>query len=166
MLVDMFTRYLDRENVKYRITRHPHAFTAQEIAETAHISGKYFAKTVIVRIEGKLAMLVLTAHSRVDFDLLAEAFNAHSVELVSEGTLADVFPDCELGAMPPFGNLYRIPVYVSKTLAEDKEITFNAGTHTDLITLAYEDFEWLVSPQIIPLDETKNSPAKRAMHCV
>ena len=140
--------FLDGRKVKYVVIQHSPAFTAQEIAASAHVSGKELAKTVMVRIDGKMAMAVLPASFKVDFDRLREAAGAERVELAGEAEFEDMFPGCEVGAMPPFGNLYDMEVYVSKRLAEDEEIAFNAGSHTELVRLAYADFERLVSPRV------------------
>ncbi len=144
---------LDSHNVKYVIIQHSPAFTAQEIASSAHISGKELAKTVMVRVGAKMAMAVLPASDRVDLDLLKEATGAARVELASEQEFEDMFPGCELGAMPPFGNLYGMEVYVAEPLAEDEEIAFNAGSHTELIRISYKDFSDLVEPTILRFEE-------------
>jgi Ala-tRNA(Pro) deacylase len=104
---------------------------------------------VIVKIDGRMAMAVLPASYRVDFDLLKEAAGASSIELASEEEFKDLFPDCEIGAMPPFGNLYGMDVFVAASLAEDADIAFNAGSHSELIRLSYKDFERLVGPKVV-----------------
>lgn len=141
--------YLDRNGVKYLTIAHSPAYTAQEIAASAHVPGKELAKTVMVKIDGKVAMSVLPASFHVDFDLLKEAANAGQVELATEREFAGAFPECEIGAMPPFGNLYGMDVYVADALAEDEDIVFNAGTHTELIKMAYKNFERLVHPKVL-----------------
>jgi Ala-tRNA(Pro) deacylase len=142
---------LDVENIKYVTVSHSVAYTAQEIAARAHVSGKNLAKTVMVKIDGKMAMAVLPSTYKVDFDLLAEAAGAKHVELATEAEFKDMFPDCDVGAMPPFGNLYGLDVFVAKTLAEDDEIAFNAGTHTELIKLPYAEYERLVKPKVVTI---------------
>ncbi len=145
--------YLDENNIKYITIKHSPAFTAQQIAENAHISGKELAKTVMIKIDGKMAMAVLPASYHVDFKLLEEASGAIRVSLADEQEFKDMFADCEVGAMPPFGNLYDMDVYVARSLAEDEEIFFNAGTHSELIRLSYADFERLVKPKILKFSE-------------
>ncbi|QGY47403.1 deacylase [Maribellus comscasis] len=140
--------FLDEKDIKYVVIKHSSAFTAQEIAASTHVSGKEFAKTVMIKIDGKMAMAVLPASFQVDFNLLQEIFGTRKVSLASEAEFKYFFPDCELGAMPPFGNLYDLGVYVSETMAEDKMIAFNAGTHTEMIKLEYKDFERLVQPRV------------------
>jgi len=140
--------FLDGHQVKYVAMMHSPAYTAQEIAASAHVPGKELAKTVIVRIDGKMAMAVLPASFKVNFERLREAAGAERVELASEKEFQDAFPGCEVGAMPPFGNLYGMEVYASQALAEDEEIAFNAGSHTELIRLSYKDFEELASPRV------------------
>jgi len=142
-------QFLDDNHVKYISLRHSQAFTAQEIAESAHISGKDLAKTVIVTIDGKDAMAVLPASRRVKPDVLKDAVGASTVELGDEARFKNEFPGCEVGAMPPFGNLYGMDVYVDPTLAEDDEIAFNAGSHTELVQLAYADFARLAQPKVV-----------------
>ena len=149
MPVKKLRDFLNSQNVKYVSIGHSPAYTAQEIAASAHIPGKGLAKTVIVKIDGKMAMAVLPASYQVDFDLLKEAAGAKSLELASEKEFRDMFPDCETGAMPPFGNLYGMPVYAAARLAEDEEIAFNAGSHSELIRLPYKDFERLVEPKVV-----------------
>ncbi len=140
--------FLDSKGIKYVTITHAPAYTAQEVAASAHISGKELAKTVIVKIDGKMAMVVLPASSVIDFDRLKAAAGATRVELASEDEFRDRFPECELGAMPPFGNLYDMPVYVDESLTRDVEIAFNAGTHRELFRMAYKDFADLVKPEV------------------
>ncbi|HPD14413.1 MAG TPA: YbaK/EbsC family protein [Planctomycetota bacterium] len=140
--------FLDSHGVKYLSVSHSPAFTAQEIAASAHIPGKELAKTVIVKLDGRIAMAVLPASRGVDFARLREAAGAGKAELASERDFSDLFPGCEVGAMPPFGNLYGLPVYAEASLAEDRSIAFNAGTHKELVKLAYADFERLVKPKV------------------
>ncbi|MDX1499061.1 MAG: YbaK/EbsC family protein [Woeseiaceae bacterium] len=138
--------FLDSRHVRYVSIGHSPAFTAQEIAARAHIPGKELAKTVIVRIDGELAMVVTSAAEQVRLEQLRKAIGAKQVELADEKEFRDAFPDCETGAMPPFGNLYDMPVFVSQALREDEEIAFNAGSHSELIRLSYSEYERLVKP--------------------
>ena len=140
--------FLDKNHVKYVTIIHSTAYTAQEIAAQAHVRGRELAKTVIVKIDGKMAMAVLPASQRVDFNLLKTASGAAAVELAGESEFKSLFPDCDAGAMPPFGNLYGVPVFVDTALAEDEEIAFNAGTHSELVRLPYRDFERLVQTTV------------------
>ena len=141
--------FLDAHKVKYVTLRHSIAYPASEIAASAHVKGRNLAKTVIVRLDGKLAMAVLPSKFRVDLERLRVASRSGSAELASEAEFAREFPGCDEGAMPPFGNLYGMPVYADASLAEDEEIAFNACTHTELIQLAYKDFAALVKPVVI-----------------
>lgn len=149
MPVKKLKEFLDQNQVKYVTVSHSVAYTAQEIAASAHIKGKDLAKTVMVKLDGKMAMAVLPASHQVDLDLLQQAAGAARAELASEGEFKGLFAQCEAGAMPPFGNLYGMEVYCAKVLAEDEEIAFNAGTHTELVKLAYADFERLVRPKVV-----------------
>ena len=148
--------FLDKEKIKYVSIVHSPAFTAQEVAASAHITGKELAKTVIVRMDGALAMAVVSANQHVDFAALADATGAEKVELAGEDEFKEKFPDCEAGAMPPFGNLYGMKVFADESLLRDKEITFNAGSHRELIRIAWEDFDRLVQPRLMRLAITKH----------
>ena len=141
--------FLDNQSVKYTTISHSTAYTAQEIAQSAHIHGKEIAKTVMVFVEGRMAMAVLPATYAVDFDYFRKEIGAKKIELASEEQFKDMFPDCEVGAMPPFGNLYGMEVYVDQHLTEDEEIFFNACTHSELIRMSYQDFERLVKPKVV-----------------
>lgn len=149
MPLKKLTEFLDSQGVKYVTMKHSPAYTAQEIAAEAHIPGKALAKTVIIKIDGRMAMAVLPASYKVDFKLLKKQAKAKKVELASEKEFKDLFPECEVGAMPPFGNLYEMDVFVSESLVEDEEIAFNAGSHTELIKVLYKDFEALVKPTVL-----------------
>ncbi|MGR3304081.1 MAG: aminoacyl-tRNA deacylase [Candidatus Scalindua sp.] len=149
MPVRRLKEFLDNNNIKYVTIYHSQAFTAQEVAAFAHIPGKELAKTVMVKIDGKMSMAVLSASDKVDFDSLTEAVGASKVELASEQEFIDLFPGCDIGTMPPFGNLYEMQVFVEENLTEDTEIAFNAGSYTELIRLSYKDFERLVKPTVV-----------------
>ncbi len=148
MPIKKLKAFLDENNVKYVTVKHSSAYTAQEIAASAHVAGKNFAKTVIIKIDGKMAMAVLPASYQLNFKLLHDIFGTQQVTLATEAEFKYAFPDCEVGAMPPFGNLYDMEVFVAESLAEDEEIVFNAGNHTESIKLKYEDFEKLVRPRV------------------
>jgi Ala-tRNA(Pro) deacylase len=151
MPVQKLREFLDANNVKYVTISHSVAYTAQEIAASAHIRGKELAKAVMVMLDGELAMAVLPASRQLDLDRLQQVAGAGSVRLATEAEFKDRFPGCETGAMPPFGNLYGMKVFADETLAEDQEIAFNAGTHSELIRLAWADYQRLVSPVMAPL---------------
>ena len=151
MPIRKLREFLDSHAVRYFVVSHSPAYTAQEIAAAAHVPGKELAKTVIVTIDDSMAMVVLPASRQLDFELLREATGTRSVELASEKEFAGLFPECEIGAMPPFGNLYGMPVYVSEELEDDDEIAFNAGAHTELLRLSYDDFKRLVRPTVARL---------------
>ena len=134
---DKLREYLESHEVQYTVIEHSPVYTAQEIAASAHIPGKQLAKTVMVKIDGEMAMAVMPAPYRVNFERFKEQTGANQVELASEQEFKDKFPDCEPGAMPPFGNLYGMEVYAAKNLAEEMEIAFCAGAHGELIRIAY-----------------------------
>ncbi len=147
MSIERLTSVLNRNRINYEVVDHPSAYTAQEIAANAHVSGKEFAKTVIVKLDGTMAMVVLPASRKVDFEMFNEVFPHTDVELAKEAEFADYFVTCEAGSMPPFGFLYGMHVYVAPELAEDEEIYFNAESHTKLVKMRYKDWEDLVQPQ-------------------
>ena len=155
MPVAKLKEFLDSHNIKYVTIKHSPAYTAQAIAAAAHVSGKELAKTVMVKIDGEMAMAVLPASYQVDLDLMREAVGASTVEIATEAEFEGMFPGCEVGAMPPFGNLYGMDVFSAKRLAEDEEIAFNAGSHVELIKLAYADFERLVQPTVLAFSAVK-----------
>ncbi len=134
--------------MKYVSLIHSPAFTAQEIAAAAHVPGNELAKTVVVHLDGKMAMAVLPANLKIILEDLREAVGTEQVSFATEDEFKKLFADCEVGAMPPFGNLYGMDVYAATPLTEDKEIAFNAGSHTELIKMAYSDFARLVKPRV------------------
>ena len=148
MPINTLTRFLDENKVEYVTIRHSPAYTAQKIAAAAHIPGREVAKTVMVKVDGKMAMAVLRATDQVDLDLLRGAAKAKSVTLASEDDFRDAFQGVELGAMPPFGNLYGMKVFADEALSKDAQIAFNAGSHTELLQLDYADFERLAKPKV------------------
>lgn len=154
MPVSRLKHFLDDRNIKYVTIMHSPAYTAQETAQSAHVRSGELAKTVVVKLDGRLAMVVLPASQKVNLNLLKAAAGASEAELASEAEFKDKFPECEVGAMPPFGNLYGMEVFAAGTLADDKEIAFNAGSHTELLKVAYKDFADLVQPRIVKLSTT------------
>jgi Ala-tRNA(Pro) deacylase len=148
MPVTKLKEYLDKNKVKFVSIRHSTAYTAQEIAASAHVKGRNLAKSVVVKLDGRMALAVLPAKYQIDLDRLRAVAKAKKAALAEEGEFTQKFPGCETGAMPPFGNLYDLPVYADETLTRDEEIAFNACSHTELIQIAYEDFERLVKPEI------------------
>ncbi len=141
--------FLDGQGIKYVSVRHSPAYTAQEVAASAHVTGKHFAKTVIIKIDDRPAMAVLPSNRKVVLHDLREITGSDHVGFATEDEFRSLFPDCEVGAMPPFGNLYGMEVFVAPSLQENQEIAFNAGTHTEVITMAYRDFERLVQPKVM-----------------
>jgi Ala-tRNA(Pro) deacylase len=148
MILKNLRDFLDQRRVRYVVMSHSPAYTAQETAQAAHVHGDQFAKTTIVKLDGKLAMAVLPAPQKVDLKLLAAVARAARCELANESEFRGRFPDCEVGAMPPFGNLYDMPVYVEEALQREKDIAFNAGSHTELVKMTFDDFESLAKPRV------------------
>lgn len=157
MPLSLLREFLDKNRIKYLVISHSVAYTAQGIAALTHTPGKELAKTVILSIDGRLAMAVVPASFRIDLLRLRKHLRAESVELASEAEFRDQFSDCETGAMPPFGNLYGMEVFADENLAFDKEIAFNAGSHRELVRMSFEDFQRLVNPAMMSLVARKAS---------
>jgi Ala-tRNA(Pro) deacylase len=160
MTLSKLRDFLDSHHIKYLVISHSLAYTAQGVAALAHVSGKRLAKTVIVKIDGILAMAVIPASYHVDLERLRKLTGARAVEIATEAEFKDAFPDCETGAMPPFGNLYDMPVYADLSLADNEEITFSAGTHRELVRMDWDDMLRLVNPTVDAL--TYHQPAAAA----
>ena len=139
--------FLDKSKVSYKVTEHRAAFTAQHMAAEEHEPGKYVAKPVIVRADGKYVMCVLPASCKIDMDALKSQLAAKSVKLAKEKDIVKIFPDCVAGAEPPFGNLYDLPTIMDKTLEDDDHITFQGGTHEKAIRMSMDDYHKLVEPR-------------------
>lgn len=147
--VKQLKEFLDNNNVKYVSVTHSTAYTAQEIAALTHTKGRDLAKTVIVKLDDRLAMAVLPASFHIDLERLKEGAGARNAALAGEGDFRSRFPGCETGAMPPFGNLFEMPVFVDESLVKEPEIAFSAGSHNEVIRLSYADFNRLVQPKVI-----------------
>ncbi len=145
---ELLEQFLREHGVAYELIGHREAYTAQEIAAEEHVSGYDFAKVVIAAIDGKLVMLVLPAPSRVNLEKLKQALGVSGARLAREEEFVGVFGDCEVGAMPPFGNLYGVPVYVDAGLTRATLIVFNAGTHRETVRMAFADLVRLAQPQV------------------
>lgn len=163
MIAKKLKDFLDSYGVKYVGVQHSPAFSAQEVAALVHVPGQEMAKTVIVNVKGELAMAVLPANFHIDFHRLMDALRTSDMYLATEEEFQNRFPDCELGAMPPFGNLYGMKTYVACSLSKDEKITFEAGDHSEVITLDWVDYERLVIPTIVsftdrPRDDEENQP--------
>lgn len=141
--------YLKKHHVDYELIEHPPAYTAQELAAISHVPGKDFAKTVILKVDGKLIMVVEPANVKVDLLALKKLMGAKKLELASEYEFKNEFPDCETGAMPPFGNLFNMDVYMAESMKKDKDIAFNAGSHSEILKMSCKSFIDLVKPHFI-----------------
>lgn len=149
MIAPRLQQYLAQNHTSYMHTVHRTAFTARSAAHEDHVPTKCMAKSVVFVADGYFGMAVLPANTHADMHMLRDSLGAETVRLASEEELANLFPDLEVGAMPPFGNLYSVPVYVDERLASQETIAFNAGTHRDLIHMRYRDFERLVDPLVV-----------------
>lgn len=149
MPVKALKAFLDANGIKYVSITHSPAYTAQEVAQESHVTGKEFAKVVILNLDGELAMAVLPADRKVVLQDLRDITGSDRVKVASEDEFKARFPDCETGAMPPFGNLYGMSVYVAEALMDNEQIAFNAGSHTEIIRMAFDDFERLVKPIVL-----------------
>lgn len=143
------TEFLDKEAVHYELSEHPPTFTAQEMAAAEHEPGQFVAKPVIVKADGKCIMCVLSACYKINLGQLKDRLGADSVELADEAEIGAMFDDCELGAEPPFGNLYNVPTVMDKAMEKDDHIKFQAGTHDKAIRMRMDDYCRLVEPKIL-----------------
>lgn len=159
MSLSSLREYLDKHAVRYLVISHSPAFTAQGIAAVAHVPGQELAKTVVVKLDKELALAVLPASLRVDLQLLKHEAGAKVASLASEEDFRDQFPECETGAMPPFGNLYGMKVFADDSLTKDKEIAFNACSHRELVRMAWDDFQKLAKPKIVQFAARRTSEA-------
>ena len=140
--------FLKRERVPYTIFAHRPAYTAQQEAEVSHVRGQHWAKIVVCFADGEPIQAVVPAHRMVDLERLGSLARAAKVRLARETEMWEMYPECELGAMPPFGPIYRQRVFVDKSLVGDPEMVFNAGTHTDAVCMHYNDFAEIVKPTV------------------
>lgn len=164
-IAQKLSSYFDEHDVSYEVIRHHPKYTAQQVAADTHTPGVEFAKTVFLRVNGDTAMAVLPAHHLVDCELLSGALDWEHVRLASEDEIRDLIarlcPECELGAAPPFGNIYGLPVYISRAMEGDTHITFNAGTHEDAMRITYADYERLVEPRHVDFSRRMEPAQKR-----
>ena len=164
MPTKMLREFLDEQGIQYKDIPHQVAYTARQTASVTHVPRQELAKTVIVKIDGVMAMAVLPAAQEIDLSLLRTATGARSVILAKESEFQDRFQECEIGAMPPFGNLYRMTVYVDESLTKDKHISFNAGSHYELLQILYEDFERVVKPRVLKFTALHETELLGAWH--
>jgi len=151
MPVKQLKEFLDQHHVKYVVMTHSPAFTAMEIAQAAHVSGKQLVKTVIVSLDGRMAMVMVPANDKINFAKLCEVLSVVDANLASEMEFKNKFPGCEVGAMPPFGNLYDMPVFASSQLSKQDHVLFNAGSHSEVMQMMWHDFERLVKPKVVAI---------------
>lgn len=147
------SEYLDAQKVGFEVIHHPQAFTAQEVAHSLHISGKRLAKAVVLKGDDKLVMAVLPASHRLNIRELQAAIGVKHLQMLDESELTKIFPDCELGAIPPFGNLYGMETWVDRAVSESEEIVFCAGTHRDCVRMKYAQYANLTKPQVSSFSE-------------
>ena len=145
---ERLSQYLKEKDVEFQFLTHSKAYTMQEVAAELHESGKQVAKVVMVKADSRHVMLVLPASHRLNFARVGTLLNAERVSLAKEEDFAALFPDCAPGAMPPFGNLYHVPVYVDQALTDQDEIVFRVGTHRDSMKVSYADYKRLVDPTV------------------
>ncbi len=146
--LELLEGYLDTEGVAYTIDEHPPRYTAQELAQVEHVSGRLIAKPIMVVADGNPVMVVVQGVAKVELGAVRKALGAEEVRLAVEEEFGHLFPGCEIGAMPPFGNLYRVPVLVDAALARDPVILFNAGSYRRTVTMTYADYAKLVRPAV------------------
>ena len=158
-IVKKLKELLDEAKVSYEVCNHPLAYTAQEIAQRQHVSGDQIAKVVMLKVDDKLVMAVITGSQKIHLPAVRASLGAYEVTLATEDEFISRFPDCEIGAMPPFGNLFDLPVYVDPVVAKDETIYFNAGNHVQTVRIRYQDFDKLVNPQVVRLTEERKRHA-------
>lgn len=154
-IVKKLKELFDDAKVSYEVYNHPMAYTAQEIAQRQHFSGDQMAKVVILKVHDKLIMAIVTGSQKIHLATVCASLGADEMRLATEDEFCTKFPDCEIGAMPPFGNLFGLSVYVDPAVTKDESIYFNAGNHVQTVRLSYKDFENLVNPQVVQLTEEK-----------
>jgi len=149
MITKRVKQLLEEASTRYDALPHPEAFTAQDVAKASHVSGRRVAKVVIASAhDGRYLMAVLPAARRLDLSALRDAAGARQLSLAGDAELSMLFPDCDLGAMPPFGALYEMPVYVDACFPRAGEFYFQAGDRREIVRIRYEDFERLARPII------------------
>ncbi|HXH21418.1 MAG TPA: YbaK/EbsC family protein [Dehalococcoidia bacterium] len=149
----------DRHGAHYELVAHPTAYTAQEAAQAAHVPGHEFCKSVVVYIDGKPGMLVLPAPHVVSIAAVRDALGARDVRLATEKEMAELFPDCDVGAQPPFGGPWRLPVYVDSGLLDAKEVVFEAGLHTQAVMMPLQDYLKVASPRVLDFAREPAQPS-------
>jgi Ala-tRNA(Pro) deacylase len=158
-IIKKLKELFDDAKVSYEVYNHPLAYTAQEIAAGQHFSGDQMAKVVILKVDGKLVMAVVTGSQKVHLPTVCASLAVNEAKLATEDEFISRFPDCEIGAIPPFGNLFGVPVYVDPAIAKDNLIYFNAGNHVQTVRILYKDFEKLANPEVVRLTEEKKKYA-------
>ncbi len=164
MPIERLRAFLEDQGIGYATIPHQVSYTARQTVAVTHVSNRDLAKTVIVKIDGVLAMAVVPATYDVDLSLLRAATGARIVTLAKESEFKDRFPECEIGAMPPFGNLYDMTVYVDESLTKDEEIAFNGGSHYELLRISYADFERAVRPRVLKFTARRDPELIGAWH--
>ena len=158
-IIKRLKELFDGKKISYEVYNHPLAYTAQEIAQRQHVSGDQIAKVVMLRVDDKLVMAVVTGSQKIHLPTVRASLGAYEVRLATEDEFTSRFPDCEIGAMPPFGNLFNLPVYVDPAVAKDATIYFNAGNHVQTVRIRYQDFDKIVDPQVVRLTEERKRHA-------
>lgn len=158
-IIRKLKQLFDEANIPYEVCNHPLAYTAQEIAQRQHFSGDEMAKVVMLMVDGRLIMAVITASQKIHLPTVRASLGAHEVRLASEDEFVANFPDCEIGAMPPFGKIFGLPVYVDPRVTQDETIYFNAGNHVQTVKMGYKDFATLATPEVVRLSEEKKRNA-------
>lgn len=140
--------YLDEMGVAYRLSHHPTAYTAQDLASAEHVPGQQVVKPVIVKADGRFVMCALPASHRIDLQALRSQLDADDVKLADENKLSELFPDCELGAEPPIGRLFDMQTIMDESLTAGARVTFQAGTHRDAVTMSLAEYRRVAQPEM------------------
>jgi Ala-tRNA(Pro) deacylase len=158
-IIKKLKEIFDDAKVSYEVYNHPLAYTAQEVAQRQHFSGDQMAKVVILKVDDKLVMAIVTGRQQVHLPTVRSSLAVYEAKLATEDEFISKFPDCEIGAMPPFGNLFGVPVYVDPAVTKDESIYFNSGNHVQTVRIRYKDFKRLATPQVVRLTEEKKKRA-------
>lgn len=143
--------FLDGNHARYVMIHHSPAYTAQELAHSMHLPGKFLAKTVVVKLDERVALAVVPANKDVDLDQLRHETGARQAQIAEPADFVDRFTDCQLGTVPPFGNLFGVDAYVDRDIAKMDQVAFTAGTHSDAIAMTFADYRRLAHPRLMKI---------------
>jgi len=162
MISTKLIEYLENAGVPYSPHPHAPAYTSQQIAQTIHVPGREMVKCVMLKAdEARLVMAVLCSNDTANLDILREEIGCRKLRLASEAEFIDAFPTCKVGAMPPFGNVFNVPMYCDTNLSRNREIEFNAGSHDETIRMRFDDYKRLANPKMIHFAQPSHTGVQR-----